>query len=202
MTDGQDGTATIDSKNMMNFVIKNLFFSCLLLSGLVRSSNAAAYLQGPQTCGVQQNYTDAMGVEACQDAHWQCEEWAEDGECLDNGDFMLVECPCSCNSCPTYSQNDWDDEPQYAMGPLKEEIEYIIQTTEEYMVKYTKYVSSSYDECRNMHKGCSHWALMGECEDNEDFMVNECAPACQSCHKAEDSSIPQTRSFGPGHASF
>ena len=53
------------------------------------------------------------------------------------------------------------DEAQYAMGPLKEEIEYVIQQTEEYMSQYKYFFSNSYDSCRNKYAGCSHWSLLG-----------------------------------------
>lgn len=42
------------------------------------------------------------------------------------------------------------------------------------------------EECQNHHSLCSHWAAAGYCNDpyHEDYeyMVLNCAPACQSCH--------------------
>ena len=100
----------------------------------------------------------------CQDTNSRCEMWAEEGECEGNAVYMLSNCPCSCNSCPIYIKNEWDDEPQMAMGPLKEEIEWNIQRTEEYMQRFKTYFSFSLRNCRNKHKGCSHWSLLGKVE--------------------------------------
>ncbi|KAG7348438.1 2-oxyglutarate/Fe(II) oxygenase [Nitzschia inconspicua] len=36
-------------------------------------------------------------------------------------------------------------------------------------------------ECRNKHKHCAAWSLMGECEANPKYMKAKCGPVCQSC---------------------
>lgn len=39
--------------------------------------------------------------------------------------------------------------------------------------------------CENKESLCSFWAACGECEANVAFMLTNCAPACQSCHKID-----------------
>ena len=97
-------------------------------------------------------------VYECADTHYLCGEWAKAGECEANDRYMLEACPCSCHSCPTFIENEWDDEPQMAFGPLREEIMYVIEQTEEYMEKHGTII------CRNKYKGCSHWSLFGAYE--------------------------------------
>ncbi|CAB9511391.1 prolyl 4-hydroxylase [Seminavis robusta] len=147
---------------------------------------AAAQPPGPAAACAFHHNVSSSELEAfliageCVDTHEQCAEWAEEGECEVNDGFMLESCPCSCNSCPSFVENHWDDEPQIAYGPLKDEIQYIIQKTEAYM-KESVYAKK--DQCRNKHRGCSHWSLLGECEKNPRWMLEDCAPACQACHR-------------------
>ena len=37
------------------------------------------------------------------------------------------------------------------------------------------------DKCFNREALCSFWALLGECENNPNYMTTSCAPACLSC---------------------
>ena len=143
----------------MRGIFKCLFFCCLLSQLLSETMG-----EEPKRCN-QHNSTEVETVDdepPCIDTHHKCEYWAEEGECRENEAYMLIACPCSCDSCPSYTKNEWDDESQYAMGPLKEEIEYVIQQTEEYMAQYSYFFSANYNYCRNKYAGCSHWSLLGK----------------------------------------
>jgi prolyl 4-hydroxylase len=37
--------------------------------------------------------------------------------------------------------------------------------------------------CKNSHKSCALWAVLGDCEDNAIFMTENCAPVCESCEQ-------------------
>ncbi|CAJ1947715.1 unnamed protein product [Cylindrotheca closterium] len=37
------------------------------------------------------------------------------------------------------------------------------------------------DLCKNQHKDCTFWSVLGECENNPGYMHVNCAPVCQSC---------------------
>ena len=41
------------------------------------------------------------------------------------------------------------------------------------------------DYCLNNYQLCTIWAVVGECEDNPDFMFAECGPSCKACDKIE-----------------
>ena len=36
-------------------------------------------------------------------------------------------------------------------------------------------------KCKNEHKMCSEWALVGECESNPNFMLKKCKESCRVC---------------------
>eukprot|EP00980_Cylindrotheca_fusiformis_P013382 scaffold3410_cov141-Cylindrotheca_fusiformis.AAC.25 len=46
-------------------------------------------------------------------------------------------------------------------------------------------VDDSYEKtrslCKNKHKDCTFWSVLGECENNPAYMRLNCAPVCQSC---------------------
>ena len=37
------------------------------------------------------------------------------------------------------------------------------------------------NDCRNTNENCSHWALGSGCDDNPNYMMMHCSPACRSC---------------------
>lgn len=39
------------------------------------------------------------------------------------------------------------------------------------------------ETCRNRHPQCAAWAVAGECRLNNQFMMEQCAPVCFSCHE-------------------
>jgi len=47
-------------------------------------------------------------------------------------------------------------------------------------LKYLRNLENT-DGCRNEHKLCAFWAVIGECENNS-FMLNHCGPSCLSCY--------------------
>jgi hypothetical protein len=59
---------------------------------------------------------------------------------------------------------------------IEEAREYI---TNEVMVEDT-YLTTR-DLCKNKHKDCTFWSVLGECENNPAYMLVNCAPVCQSC---------------------
>mmetsp|Transcript_26557 Transcript_26557/g.64757 ORF Transcript_26557/g.64757 Transcript_26557/m.64757 type:complete len:555 (-) Transcript_26557:135-1799(-) len=38
------------------------------------------------------------------------------------------------------------------------------------------------ESCINRHELCAFWAILGECENNEAYMIIQCAPSCHSCN--------------------
>ena len=37
--------------------------------------------------------------------------------------------------------------------------------------------------CKNKHSSCAYWAVLGECENNPNYMKVNCAPVCHSCEQ-------------------
>ncbi len=37
-------------------------------------------------------------------------------------------------------------------------------------------------KCRNMDEECSYWAATNKCVENDEYMEENCAPACNTCH--------------------
>jgi hypothetical protein len=59
-----------------------------------------------------------------------------------------------------------------------------IEEAREYMTNEVM-VEDTYEKtralCKNKHKACTFWSVLGECENNPAYMLVNCAPVCQSC---------------------
>ena len=81
-------------------------------------------------------------IDPCQDSQESCSQWANEGECLNNPNFMLAQCPRSCGTCvPLHSD----------AGDIKDESREDV-------------VASS--ACVDDEEKCSMWANMCECAIN------------------------------------
>lgn len=130
--------------------------------------------------------------------------WADAGECIENPQYMLVYCAKSCNIC--HYKGDLRElmvERLKQAEEAKKEAEALLKTkygveqtvtsdeakaTEAAMKEYmeTKVLvddkySSVRKDCLNRSPNCVFWASIGECEKTRDYMVVQCAPACQTC---------------------
>jgi prolyl 4-hydroxylase len=66
-----------------------------------------------------------------------------------------------------------------------ESTQQIIHNSIEYMKKIWTLTPSNNRinyKCRNMDEECSYWAAADKCEEDDDYMEDHCAPACQTCH--------------------
>ena len=77
-------------------------------------------------------------IDPCQDSQASCSQWANEGECLNNPNFMLAQCPRSCGTCVPLHDGE-EEESENA-------------------------VASSV--CVDDEEKCSTWADMGECAIN------------------------------------
>jgi len=57
---------------------------------------------------------------------------------------------------------------------IRETLKYMKNEDEEIL-------EAALEKCKNENKLCAFWAGMGECENNEGFMLGNCAPSCQVC---------------------
>jgi len=91
--------------------------------------------------------TDAVA----HDTHEQCMEWAGEGECEKNREFMMKNCRRSCNNAAIAESKTSRDkeEPQYG------------------------------EDGDDTHESCDFWARQGECEKNPGWMWKNCLKSCR-----------------------
>ena len=126
----------------------------------------------------------------CTDSHDQCNFWASLGECEKNPKYMLENCQASCKTCkdaraPAFAKNY--GETQECSGENEKELLERVQKMDKYMKEVVS--APEYDkvrsECKNRHKLCVYWAFLGECEANENYMLINCAPSCETCKQID-----------------
>lgn len=142
---------------------------------------------------------------ACRDIREDCSKWAENGDCEMNEKYMSVHCPQSCGTCAqlerratvsrsrrSYAPDDLGmivgrdlGEPQVIRRP--EQTDDILQVIDEAREYYQTTVQQDpryalvVDTCRNYHPRCAEWTVAGRCEDDPDFMFDECPLVCEMC---------------------
>jgi hypothetical protein len=115
----------------------------------------------------------------CVDTDDRCDDWAKQGECKNNPQYMLVQCRKSCASCiPLHGGSVSQIAPHYDTRP---EVLRRLYETQEYLHENAKRNVNSLKHCINKHELCTHWWSIGECETNPGFMSQECSPVCQTC---------------------
>jgi hypothetical protein len=117
----------------------------------------------------------------CADADERCPDWANQGECTKNPQYMLVHCRKSCTSCISLHGSDVAQiAPNERTRPqvLKR-----LYETQEYLHNEAERNVDTLRTCFNKHSECTHWWADGECSTNPAFMETECGPACQTCDK-------------------
>eukprot|EP00537_Pseudo-nitzschia_pungens_P017522 CAMPEP_0172408902 /NCGR_PEP_ID=MMETSP1061-20121228/76093_1 /TAXON_ID=37318 /ORGANISM="Pseudo-nitzschia pungens, Strain cf. pungens" /LENGTH=178 /DNA_ID=CAMNT_0013145045 /DNA_START=65 /DNA_END=601 /DNA_ORIENTATION=- len=116
----------------------------------------------------------------CTDEDSRCGEWAGNGECKSNPQYMLVQCRKSCSSCISLHSGD---ESQVAYDDTRSDVLRRLYETQEYLHKEAKRNVESLKRCVNNYSECTHWWSIGECNKNPQFMHTECSAACQTCKK-------------------
>jgi hypothetical protein len=145
----------------------------------------------------------------CQDLREDCPIWAESGDCEKDPRYMHPHCPVSCDTCHLrrrkvpYSET-FSLDPLYrgrifsavgrSIGVPQRTVSHqyeprIIELVQE-AIKYVNDVvnvqdryKSVRDLCRNHDDQCAYWAVNEECDTNEDFMIENCAPVCFACEQ-------------------
>lgn len=73
-------------------------------------------------------------------------------------------------------------EPQTIGEGVQEKLLEIDRYMQETVFKEPRYHAVK-NTCLNQNGACTFWATIGECEKNPAYMLLQCSPACQSCHK-------------------
>mmetsp|Transcript_10336 Transcript_10336/g.15539 ORF Transcript_10336/g.15539 Transcript_10336/m.15539 type:complete len:504 (-) Transcript_10336:508-2019(-) len=128
---------------------------------------------------------DVFDDDECSDRHPKCLEWAEKGECKANPGYMLAECQFSCSVC---TENGSKYGKRQNLNPNNNNYDQLVEVLEK-MEKYMteeiidnpklNYLSA---RCKNRHKECAFWSIVGECDANPAYMLTNCAPVCNTCH--------------------
>jgi hypothetical protein len=118
----------------------------------------------------------------CDDADQRCPDWAKQGECTINPQYMLVHCRKSCTSC--ISLHGSSDIPQIAPNErTRPQVLQRLYETQEYLYYEAERNVDTLRKCFNKHSECTYWWANGECASNPAFMETECGPACQTCDR-------------------
>lgn len=120
----------------------------------------------------------------CKDKRNACIKSAKDGMCRKQPELMYRLCPESCKVCKNMERTTEFGVQQNIMGRDAYELSLIVKETRKYIDSDAVLDLSPelFLNCWNRHQDCTIWALQGECEMNHDWMLVNCAPACQSCH--------------------
>lgn len=114
----------------------------------------------------------------CEDTDERCEDWGEKGECRSNPQFMLIYCRKSCESCISGHAGVAQIAPDPA---IRHQVIRKLMDTQIYLKKEADFKAKIIHSCKNTQSQCAQWSVMGECESNEVWMAENCAPACQKC---------------------
>src|SRR6056300_321953 len=83
----------------------NRWLLILVLVVVVAATLASGEVAVDGECSAEDGSCDAEPASSevlsvCEDKEQECGHWASLGECEKNPNYMLVNCPVSCDSCP------------------------------------------------------------------------------------------------------
>ena len=136
--------------------------------------------------------------EDCRDAHDSCADWAADGECEANAQFMADNCRQSCTTCDeSVTRNRTSDERRHRRrtGSCYDEADECGVLAQRGachngsdtplrcpwscdVCRFRKLAEEAYG-CADTNENCADWARHGECERNPDFMMGACTRSCE-----------------------
>lgn len=138
---------------------------------------------------------------SCTDTDERCPFWSSKGECEKNP-WMKLNCPKSCKSCTKKESvkkktlkvdlttderdilqrtADFGKVQTVAGAEAAETYEVIWKTIEYFDTEAHSLPEKVLKNCLNKNDLCSFWAVIGECKNNQSYMITNCAPACRSC---------------------
>mmetsp|Transcript_14712 Transcript_14712/g.35517 ORF Transcript_14712/g.35517 Transcript_14712/m.35517 type:complete len:575 (+) Transcript_14712:65-1789(+) len=132
---------------------------------------------------------DSYDIPPCADKTRNCPRLAKEGECKSDPEYMEKFCPESCNVCDKslyYLRGADLGVPQSLVVDAitkRHDITYMIGKARNFIAHYADFEEDPdvLSWCQNEHRLCAFWAVHGECENNEPYMKENCAPICNSC---------------------
>lgn len=108
-------------------------------------------------------------VDPCRDDNPACPDWALEGECAANPNYMLGSCPRSCGSCRPIGLKVVGGAASGGAvdGAVDGAVCRAGGSSDECLAEEEKLCKDQYDEC-------PHWAKEGECLINSQFMQVKC----------------------------
>lgn len=158
----------------------------------------------------ENDHTRVALVGPCVNLRRECARYAAAGRCSQDPRWMHPHCPVACGVCHlriqsvprhrqfghynlVYSGTVYDairDEILGVPQRLEPGQETAIRERVDNAIEYMKGVVMEDDRyrpvreiCRTSHVDCAHWAILGECENNEEDMLKHCAPVCFVCEQ-------------------
>ena len=127
-----------------------------------------------------------------------CEEWAAEGECEDDHDYMWLKCPKSCKSCGPKECEGCDEcddrHPSCGLLAWLEECETNMDSDYFNFMSVNCKTSCKIGDCGaerlqtvcsgsccDKSAGCAGWARQGQCKDNLSYMYKYCKATCELC---------------------
>jgi len=111
-----------------------------------------------------------------------CDNWAYDGDCVNNRDWMYGHCRKSCSHCQKYE----DCENTYVSDANR----YSDCNMRAIIGECHSNMNWMKDNCQSSCDFCNLWASLGECTRNSDFMNKYCARSCNACKKDMQYELP------------
>eukprot|EP00588_Corethron_pennatum_P016828 CAMPEP_0194310276 /NCGR_PEP_ID=MMETSP0171-20130528/7210_1 /TAXON_ID=218684 /ORGANISM="Corethron pennatum, Strain L29A3" /LENGTH=611 /DNA_ID=CAMNT_0039063817 /DNA_START=131 /DNA_END=1966 /DNA_ORIENTATION=+ len=109
------------------------------------------------------------------DNHDECGMYAESGLCATEPTLTHMKCPRSCLLCPDqHVPGKSQDENFWRRAALSEGL---LPDFEDFPDDPKK----AAEDCIDTDERCQSWANEGECENNPDYMLNNCKKACKTC---------------------
>jgi ShK domain-like len=155
---------------------------------------------------------DSASVAAgpCVDLREKCAEYADAGGCKEDPRWMHPHCPISCGVCDRrvqdvprsqsfghrnriYSGEVHDAIRDDILGvpqrlvpghetAVRERIEHVVDYMNRVVMEEDRYTAVR-EICRTVEPDCAFWAITDECTENEEYMIEHCAPVCFACEK-------------------
>ncbi|XP_038068797.1 balbiani ring protein 3-like [Patiria miniata] len=133
----------------------------------------------------------------CQNKHKRCDQWAENGRCTREPDFMYKRCLKSCGMCidervtgvkaPTTKRRQCTDRfttcklwaGNGECGIANEWMQKNCQKSCDACPEEAEL----HPDCSDSYLRCSAWAAKGDCQNNPGWMNVYCRKSCQRCHE-------------------
>lgn len=90
-----------------------------------------------------------VDVSVCVDTNPSCSDWAKRGECQINPNYMLINCPVSCNTCDRILRGQTTKTPQPTPQPTPQSTIYEMEPPINNQAEIRQDILQNYNKCTN-----------------------------------------------------